>query len=341
MRIIDGSIGEGGGQVLRTALTLSMMTSQDLMINNIRYSRDRPGLRPQHLSAVKASAKICQGATEGVEIGSTTIKFNPGRITPGNYIFDVGTAGSVSLVFQTIFLPLCFAGKISKISIIGGTHVPWSPSYHYLSGNWLLFMEKLGFNINLSMVQAGYYPIGGGNLTGEIHPITKSLGLNHIERGKLKRVRGVSGYSNLPRNIGVRQRNQVIKRLGHKYPLTDIRIANIPSRNKGTFLVLIAEFEKSQGCFCGLGALGKPSENVADEAIDSLEEFFSTEGVVDPYLADQLLLPLAFAESDSTYVTSKVTQHLITNAAVIKEFLPIKIDILGEKGKPGKVSVKI
>ena len=164
-------------------------------------------------------------------------------------------------------------------------------------------------------------------------------GIDLLERGKLKQIRGISAVSNLPRKIAERQRNRVVKRLGSQYSLNDIRIANVPSENKGTFLMLIAEFESSQACFVGLGAPGKPSESVADEAIDPMVDFLLTDGVVDPFMGDQLLLPLAFAKSRSLFRTSKVTQHLLTNSTIIRKFLDIDIVIDGDIGKPGNVTI--
>jgi len=336
---IDGSTGEGGGQILRTALTLSMMTSEDFIIENIRSGRENAGIRHQHLQAVEASLKICNGQAKGAGIGSGTLEFSPGKVKEGHFEFAIGTAGATTLVFQTIFLPLNVADGKSMIIIEGGTHVPYSPSFHYISTHWIFFLDKVGLNLEIKLDKAGYYPRGGGKIIGIINPTEKISGIDLLERGRLNQIRGISAVSNLPRKIAERQRNRVIKRLGCQYPLNDIRIANVPSDFKGTFLMLIAEFEFSQACFVGLGAPGKPSESVADEAIDPLVDLLLTDGVVDPFMGDQLLLPLAFAKSPSSFRTSQVTQHLLTNSAIIKEFLDIDIVIDGDIGKPGNVTI--
>jgi RNA 3'-terminal phosphate cyclase (ATP) len=327
---IDGSYGEGGGQVLRTALTLALMTGQTLRIVNIRAGRKKPGLRPQHLQAVEASVKISQGSAEGARLGATEILFHPGQIKAGKYQFDIGTAGATSLVLQTIFLPLCLAGdskNTSTLTITGGTHVPWSPCFHYLDLQWLHFLQRIGLDAELGLEQAGFYPQGGGRLKASLRPIEQLLPLNLVERGDLRQIRGLSAVANLPRDIAKRQRQRVVSRLGASYPLNDIRTVQLPSHFKGTFLLLLAEFEQGQACYFGLGAPGKRAEVVADEAIDELEAFMASDGAIDQYLADQILLPLAFAEGPSKFRASKVTQHLLTHAEIIQQSLPVKINI--------------
>jgi RNA 3'-terminal phosphate cyclase (ATP) len=336
---IDGSYGEGGGQILRTSLSLSAITSKTVRISNIRAGRKQPGLRPQHLTSVEASSKICNGKVEGCFIGSTEIVFKPNGIIPGTYKFDIGTAGSTSLVLQTLFWPLTIAERASSLVISGGTHVPWSPCYHYLAWHWLEFIERIGFNADLNLVLAGYYPKGGGTIRANIATGGSITGINLMTRGKLLQVKGLSAVSNLPRKIAERQRNRVVSRIGSSYPLNDIRIAEVPSKGKGTFLLLIADYSNSQACFFGLGKPGKLAEHVADEAIDQLERFVLTEGAVDRFLADQLLLPLSLAKSESRFSTSLITQHLVTNAFVIEKFIPVNIDIDGEVGTQGKIHI--
>ena len=336
---IDGSQGEGGGQVLRSALTLSLVTDKKLEITNIRARRSRPGLRPQHLKAVEAAAAIGLASVEGANLGSTSLVFAPGPIRPGHYQIDIGTAGSTSLVLQTIFLPLSLARGLSKVTITGGTHVPMSPCYHYIDQQWLAIMRQIGFDAQLTLLQAGFYPQGGGRLAAEIRPCGAIKPLQLMERGALEQIRGISAIANLDRKIAERQRNQVLRRLGDEYRLNDIRIVNLPALSKGTMLLLIAEFEYTQCCYFALGELGKPAERVADEAVDSLLAFLETGAAVDKYLADQLLLPLAFADGPSALHTSRITNHLITNAQVLRAFLSADIEISGEIGQPGTVRI--
>jgi RNA 3'-terminal phosphate cyclase (ATP) len=339
MITIDGSIGEGGGQVLRSALTLAVMTGQAMQIDQIRAGRSKPGLRAQHLKAVRAAAKVSQAWVEGDEMGSTSLVFKPGEIRRGNYRFDIGTAGSTSLVLQTVFLPLSMSGGASTVTIQGGTHVPWSPCFHYLSLNWLPVLRQIGFQAEMEMSAAGFYPQGGGNIQAKIHPVSQIKPLTLTVRGQLKQISGISAVANLDRHIAERQRNRVVHRLGSRYPLNDLRIQKLPARFKGTFLLLLAEFEDTRACYCALGAKGKRAETVADETIDALEVFMETEAAVDQYLADQLLLPWAFASGPSTLHTCEVTQHLVTNAVVIRAFTPVRIEIDGLLGEPGIVRV--
>jgi RNA 3'-terminal phosphate cyclase (ATP) len=336
---IDGAIGEGGGQVLRTCLSLSLLTGQGFNLANIRAGRKKPGLRPQHLCAVQVAAKIGNARVEGAELNSSKLLFSPKSIQPGKYKCDIGTAGSTSLILQTIFLPLSFANSSSSIKISGGTHVPFSPSFEFIYQHWLYYMQKLGFQISLDLEQAGFYPRGGGIIRATIDPVDMISPLYINRRGSLIQIRGMSAVANLDRKIAERQRNQVIRRLGDRYPLNDIRIIQLPSRYKGTTICLICEFEHTQCCYFSLGALGKPAELVADEACDQIEYLMSTEATIDEHLADQLLLPLTFANSKSTYVTARITRHLITNAEILRLFLPAKIFIDGNENEAGTITI--
>jgi len=337
---IDGSQGEGGGQLVRSALTLSLLTGDRVQIDNIRANRSNPGLSHQHLAAVKAAQTIGKGEVNGGKLGSTKLEFHPRTIQPGRYRFNIGTAGATTLVLQTVFLPLSMAKTTSSIKITGGTHVPWSPSYDYLEMQWLSYMNKLGFEAHISLDLAGFYPKGGGQIQGRIKPIESIYPLEILDRGALKQIRGISAVANLDRRIAERQRNQVIRRLGDKYRLNDIRISQLPSNFKGTIMLLVGEFEFSQCCYFSLGKPGKPAEHVADDAINAFESFMATNGVIDEYLADQLLLPLAFASGRSHFRSAKLTNHLITNAELIKEFINVEIDIDGEIGQPGLVTIQ-
>ena len=339
---IDGSYGEGGGQILRTCLTLSVITGQSVRIVNIRAGRKKPGLRPQHLKSVEASAKISSALVDGARIGAMEISFWPNETKAGKYHFDIGTAGATSLVLQTIFLPLSMAGtagRKSTLTITGGTHVPWSPCFHYLDWHWLFYLRKMGFDADLTLEQAGFYPQGGGRIRATLQPVDRIQPLKLTKRGRLLQIRGISAVANLPDEIAKRQRLKVVSSLGAKYPLNDIRNVQLRSRFKGTVMLLLAEFEHSQCCYFSLGAAGKRAEVVADEAVDALEESMSTDGAIDPFLADQLLLPLAFASGPSSLRTSKVSQHLLTNAEIIRRFLPVEININAQLGAAGLVEI--
>jgi RNA 3'-terminal phosphate cyclase (ATP) len=337
---IDGSIGEGGGQVLRSSLALSLLTGQDLHIYNIRARRSNPGLQPQHIMSVQGAAQVGHADTEGASLKSTTLIFRPKGVFPGRFRFDIGTAGAASLVLQTIFLPLSRASVTSSVTITGGTHVPMSPSFHYLDLHWLPFMRRLGFSADLSLIEAGFYPRGGGKIQATIRPTMEVTPLQLTERGNLRQIRGISAVANLDRKIAERQRSQVLHRLGARYPLNDLRIHQMASRFKGTLLLLLAEFDYSQACYFSLGALGKPAERVADEAVDALLDFLDSDGAVDQYLADQLLLPLSLSHEPSRFTTSRITNHLLTNAKVIQSFVPVTIVMQQEMDEPASVLIQ-
>ncbi len=342
---IDGSLGEGGGQILRSALSLSILTQQPFRIENIRTRRPKPGLRPQHLKAVDAAAAISQAEVDGAAIGSIRLIFKPQKIRTGRYKFDIGTAGSTSLVLQTVFTPLSMASSASSVIVSGGTHVAWAPCFHYLDLQWLHFMKLSGFEAKVRMESAGFYPQGGGRIDAAIRPAQEIKPLLLQERGKITAIHGISAVANLDASIAERQKGQALRRLQPRHPRVHIKTLRLPSQTKGTLLLLLTEFEAvppnqpGRACFYALGELGKPAERVADEAVDAFEAFMAGDGVVDQYLADQLLLPLSFANGTSRIRTSRITEHLLANAQVIKAFTNSVIDIQGESGSPGTVDI--
>lgn len=336
---IDGSTGEGGGQILRTCLSLSLLTGKPFTLFNIRKNRTRPGLRPQHISSIMLASKIGIADTTGDNLNSSQVTFSPKQIHPGKYKINIGTAGSTSLVLQSIYLPLGFTSSESSIIIEGGTHVPWSPTYDFLQKQWRPMISRIGCQVDLKLERAGYFPQGGGQINVKVKPKQILSGLQIPHRGRLKRISGISSVSNLNRDIAVRQRSQVVRRIGHKYPLSDIRIVKLKSRFKGTSICLICEFEHSQCSYSALGKKGKPAEEVADEVVEKIIYFMETDAVLDEYSADQLLLPLSFAETNSNYSTPKVTQHLVTNAKIISKFISTRIILEGDIDSPGSISI--
>jgi RNA 3'-terminal phosphate cyclase (ATP) len=339
---IDGSQGEGGGQIVRTSLALSVLLGTELTLINIRAGRPKPGLQAQHLTAVRAAAAVSHATVEGGAIGSPAIQFAPRGVHPGHYLFDVaeirGSAGSVSLVYQTVLLPLAFAGAPSTVTLRGGTHVPWSPPYDYVSQVFLRALAPVGLEASLELSQAGYYPPGGGLLEGSIQPAAALQPLDLTQRGPLERLTALVRTSNLPGHVAERMAARITDRLPPRKLHVDV--SEIPARSPGAFCLLVAEHKGAVAGFDGLGELRKPAEKVADEAIDAYEAFERTGAAVDRHLADQLLLPLSLAAGRSRFTTDAVTEHLLTNAAVIRQFLPnCAIDIRGKKGQPGTVEV--
>ncbi len=337
---IDGSFGEGGGQILRTALSLSAITKKPFEIYNIRANRKTPGLSHQHLQAVNATAQICNAEVIGNQLQSTDLKFYPREIRAGTYYFNIGTAGSIPLVLQTIFYPLSLTGDPSLINIIGGTHVTHSPCIDYLTHQWLYFLKKIGFDAEVKTLRAGFYPRGGGEVSIKIKPTSQLQPLRIEKRGKLIQVKGISTVSNLDINIAQRQQLQAKKRLLEYGIPHEISLEEMPAIGKGTMLLLIGKFEHSQCCYFSLGAIGKRAETVADEACNELSFFLETTGVVDEHLADQLIIPLTLTKGTSRFITPKVTQHFLTNVAIVKLFLPVGICVSGNLNEEGLVEIE-
>jgi RNA 3'-phosphate cyclase len=337
---IDGSLGEGGGQILRTSLALALITGRPFTLKNIRSRRAKPGLMAQHLKAVEAARVIGKAKVEGDRLGSQSLVFEPTGLSCGDFHFDIGTAGSTSLVLQTILPPLSFATASSTVALSGGTHVLWSPCFHFLEMHWLHYMRKIGFDIRMALETAGFYPRGGGRVLAMVRPASRLSPLCLTNRGPLKRIRGISAVANLNYSIAERQKLQAVKRLNDVSRAIEIAILRLSSPSKGSLLLLLAEFENSQCCFYGLGALGKPAESVADEAVNEFFGFLATDGAIDHYLSDQLVLPLALATGVSQIRTSKVTQHLTTNAEIVKMFIPVSIEVDGAIGQPGSIRIR-
>jgi len=345
MLSIDGSYGEGGGQVLRTTLALSAITGQPVRIEGIRAGRRKPGLGPQHLTGVRAAAKICDAEVEGAKLNAQALTFAP-RSAPqaGSYTFDVaqaakgGSAGSVSLILQTVLLPLTLAEGSSQLTIRGGTHVAWSPSYDYVKRVYLPTLSRMGIEAKVNLQRWGWYPIGGGEIRATVNGKGKGVppaGLDLDQRGALLRVRGLSASSNLPKHIRTRQERAALQVLRSNSVNARIEVVDAPSKGVGTVIFCWAEFENGMAGFTSLGERGKPAERVAEEAADELVRFLQGDAALDRYLADQLVLPMALAAGSSQFSTEVVTEHLLTNAWVVNRFFPARVRVEGEKGQPG------
>ena len=337
---IDGAFGEGGGQILRSALTLSLISQQPFQINNVRARRSKPGLRPQHLQAVRAAATISQAQVQGAASGSRSLTFEPGAIQPGRYAFDIKTAGSATLLLQTILIPLCLANENSLVTIQGGTHVSWSPCVEYTTWTWLPVLAKLGFEAAITCERAGFFPRGGGVLKATIVGNAVAGSLDLVERAMLERIVIYSAVANLPDHIAERQARQAQKRLAHWEVPIEVKLAHFDSLDKGTLILVLPIFESGHACFFALGERGQPAERVADEAVDQLESFLGNPGAVDPHLADQILIPLALSIFPSQFSTSLLTEHLRTNASVIEQFGIAEIEILGVIGQSGHIRIR-
>lgn len=325
---------------MRTALALSAILGVPIEVANIRLKRKNPGLQAQHLTAVNALATITGAEVQGATLSSTHLRFSPGVVEASGYRFDVGTAGAISLVLQAILLPLAFAERPSRLALSGGTHVPWSPPYQYVTEVFLPALARMGFKTELELIRWGFYPKGGGEVKGTVQPIHALRAWDPGERGALVRIRGLSAVANLPVSLAKRQKDQAWAGLKEAGLDAQIDLLEAVARGQGTFFFLLAEFEGTRAGFSALGERGKPAERVAEEAVEAFLAFLKSRAAIDPYLADQLLLPMALAHGTQTMTTSRISQHLLTNVWLIQQFLPIEIRVEGERGSAGRVTVE-
>ncbi len=324
---IDGSYGEGGGQVLRSSLSLAAITGVPIRINRIRAGRKKPGLAAQHLTAVQAAARICHAQLRGDALGSMTLEFIPGSsVQAGIYTFDVSearqgtSAGAITLVLQTILLPLALATGDSEVTLRGGTHVIFSPTMTYIEQVYLSMLERMGVKTEVKLAAWGWYPQGGGEVKMRVNGGTKLGSINLLERGDLQQVRGLAVATELPSHIPQRMANRaenLLQAAGLKATVQALREKGVAP---GAGIFLTAEYQNSLTGFGGFGRLRLTSEKVAEIACEQLLKFHQTGAPVDEHLADQLLLPAALTSVVSQYRVAEVTTHLTTNAAVIEQF---------------------
>ena len=336
---LDGSRGEGGGQILRSALALSILTGKPFRLSNIRANRPKPGLAAQHLMCVKAAGQICGGRYKGGSIGSTELFFEPGDVVAGGYKFVIGTAGATSLVLQTIALPLALKGEWdSEITITGGTHNMAAPCFHFLDQTWTKYLKRMNIDIQIEMIRPGFYPRGGGEIRAAIKPTKTVYPLHLTTCPPLTTAGGFSAVASLPESVNNRQSRRLTHRL--KQAELDCHIRE-ESWTGGPSTVAAVTFLQAPipPLFVGLGERGKPAESVADEAADEAIAFRDSGCPVDPYSADQILLPLAFATGASEYKVSEVTRHLLTNVETIRAFVERESGVEGEEGIHGMVKM--
>ncbi|MBI2845785.1 MAG: RNA 3'-phosphate cyclase [Chloroflexi bacterium] len=342
---IDGSYGEGGGQILRTALALSAITGKPFRLEKIRAGRKNPGLQAQHLTAVQACAEICRARLEGAELSSPSLAFIPqSPPLPGEYAWDVaearqgGSAGAVSLILQTVIWPLALADSDSRFKISGGTHVPFSPPFHYIQNVLLPTLAKLGVKAEASIEKWGWYPRGEGEIEVRVKGKTNWQSLELVERGALLRIQGISAVSNLPISIAQRQIQRADEILeGAGGGKIEWEIISAPASGPGTCVFIWVEGENVSAGFTALGARGKPAEKVAEEATRDLLRYLDSGMALDMHLADQLILPLALAPDPSHFTTCRLTRHLLTNIWTVSHFLTARFEVRGQEGEAGEI----
>ena len=321
MIAIDGSRGEGGGQILRTSLALSLATGRSLRVLNIRAGRRRPGLLRQHLTAVEAAQTISRGKVRGAEIGSGEITFEPGPVTPGDYSFAVGTAGSTSLVLQTVLPVLLTASAPSRLVLEGGTHNIAAPPFDFLQKAYLPVIARMGPGIAARLERPGFYPAGGGRVAFEVEPCRALTALHILERGRMKRSTARAVVAGLPRHIAERELMVVRRKLG--WSDDRLSVEEVGSvRGPGNVITLEIAFENVAEVFTGFGRRGVRAEAVARETVEEALRYLAAAVPVGEHLADQLLLPFALA-GGGAFKTMRLSRHATTNIAVIRKFLEI------------------
>lgn len=324
MILIDGSFGEGGGQILRSTLTLAMCLGKPVRINNIRSGRKKPGLLRQHLTCLRAAREVCSAAVTGSEIGSTEIEFTPGQIKSGNYHFAIGSAGSTSLVFQTVLPALLMAKGKSEIQLEGGTHNSMAPSFDFIDQSFVPALKLMGHHADVSIQQFGFYPAGGGAWVASIHPSPQTQKLDLLESGQLIELRAVATSSKIPHHVTQRELDQVRKKLVGDSVTFEQRL--VESAGPGNIFSLQAQFENTCEVFEVAGERGLKAERVANKTLTLLQSFKQSGAAVGPHLADQLLVPMALGAGGS-FTTEKPSEHLKTNCAVIEKITERKITL--------------
>lgn len=321
---IDGSMGEGGGQVLRTSLALSVITGKPFLIENIRAKRRKPGLLRQHLTAGKAARKISNADVSGLEIGSTELKFMPGKVKGGEYRFSVGSAGSSTLVLQTILMPLVLAKKDSEVTLEGGTHNPWAPPLEFLEKAFLPVLKRMGAEVDITLERCGFYPAGGGCFKARIKPSSKLEKIELLERGEILGKKACAIVACLPENIGHREVRVVKEKI--QIDREDLLVEKVESPGPGNVLFIEVNCENVTEVITSFGRRGISAENVAREAVREARQYLASGVPVGQHLADQLLIPMALTGGGS-FITCTPTTHTSTNIEVIQLFLDTEIDV--------------
>ena len=317
---LDGSTGEGGGQILRTALALSVVTGQPFRIDRIRAGRARPGLMRQHLACVRAAAEISRARVLGDTPGSTALSFEPDSERPGEFEFAVGTAGSTMLVAQTILPPLALAAAASSVRLRGGTHNPAAPPQDFIEHSFLPLLHGCGFRPTIALRRTGFFPAGGGEVELTVPPHTGGAPLDLRERGALLSREIIVRLSGLPAHIGERECASLRGQLD--LPEDAIRVETEPQpAGPGNALVALWRYERVTAVMVALGDPARSAERVAQDLIGMIRRHVEHDAPVDDHLADQLLLPCALRHG-GTFRAAGWTPHAETNAGVIRLFLP-------------------
>ena len=343
---VDGSAGEGGGQILRTSLSLACITGRNLHIENIRAARRNPGLAKQHLSCVRAACEISGGQCKGAAIGSQVLDFQPGTIHGGNFAFDIGSAGSATLVIQTILPALFLADKPSTVTVTGGTHNPWAPPFDFLAETFLPAIKAVGFGVDCKLIKHGFFPAGGGKITLNVRPWRRIPGrtIDFCQPAENIRIHARIYTAKLPPHIAERQKKLLLQSKLKFKNIEHIEVKDSDGPGNCIMIRLVPASSLRDGdgsrttVFTAFGQKGKPSEKVVGEVVKLTEDFLPSGAAIDRFLADQLPIYMAMnyrpggekpapAKAGDCYTASDLTTHLTTNIETIKKFLPVNFTI--------------
>jgi RNA 3'-terminal phosphate cyclase (ATP) len=321
---LDGAAGEGGGQILRSALALSMITGQPFRITAIRANRRKPGLMRQHLVAVQAAAEVSGARVTGAELGSSELSFTPGRVRGGDYHFAIGSAGSCTLVLQTIMLALLYAEQPSTIRISGGTHNSMAPPVQFLQQAYLPLLARMGAEVDIELKRYGFYPAGGGEVFATVRPCAQLRQISLMERGSYMAGHADAFVAGLPPDVGLRELGCTGLAMG--WGETQLHLHRLPAeQGPGNAVLITFAHENVTEVFAGFGAKAVRAEAVAQEAIAQAQAYTESDAAAGEHLADQLMLPMALAGGGS-FTASTISMHAVTNAEVIGRFLPVAIN---------------
>jgi RNA 3'-terminal phosphate cyclase (ATP) len=325
---IDGSEGEGGGQILRTALALSLVTGQPFRIEGIRAGRKKPGLLRQHLTAVQAAAEVSAARVSGADLGSRVLSFEPSSVRGGEYHLAVGTAGSATLVLQTVLPALLSAREPSRLVLEGGTHNPYAPPFDFLAKTFVPVLRRMGASIEVTLETYGFYPAGGGRFGVRIDPCAKLGRLSLLDRGETQ-LHARAIVASLPENIAKRELGIVRERLGLERPFCRVETVDT-SVGPGNVLMITIDGGSIREIVTGFGVKGVSAEQVASQACDEVQAYVAAGVPVGLHLADQLLIPMAMA-GGGRFRSLTPTAHTTTNADVIRRFLGVAITLEHER----------
>ena len=319
---LDGALGEGGGQILRSALTLAMITGRPFCIRNIRANRARPGLMRQHLVAVQAAVQVCGGEATGAALGSQDLTFVPGPVTGGDYEFAIGTAGSCTLVLQTVLPALLKADKPSTLRLTGGTHNPMAPPVQFLQRAWCPRLAEMGARIDIQLERFGFYPAGGGIVVARVAPCALLRPGTWMTRGERRAAYAEAFVAGIPGRVGQRELECVGKAMN--WGEGQLLIRDLPAdQGPGNALMLTLDYEHATEVFTAFGEKSVTSEQVTRHVVQRARQYLMSRAAFAEYLADQMMLPLALAGGGG-FTLDEVSMHARTNAHVIETFLPVR-----------------